>query len=281
MKYIIELFMLAIILNPVFTVGQNIPITLDVNKEKFDPDNDSLESASGPEKTYIGELFLFGAGSLLSGDSEDETNPISGEIGFIYRNNNLNELSMSFQINDNETIEPVGEGFGNALLIPGNGSNSFNLQYIRFSDFKSKIKLGWGAGGFITNTTWKPGDEQKEQGVIIQPRLFLTHRNRLTLDSDQLNAVIYSISFGYTARIIGGNLSQDETLLENAIGTNKTYFHGIEANFRFGFKNVYLKSDISFIAKKSDIKINGFTGIQASIGVAVTADVLTFKVVGR
>ena len=136
-------------------------------------------------------------------------------------------------------------------------------------------------GAWLTNTTWRLDDNVRQEGTIVHPRLFVIHRHELQLDGPNSNKIVYSVSAGYAGRFIGGEIADNEAFLRNAIGTSKNYFHGFEVNFRLGFKNVYLKSDVSVIPKRSGVKVDGLTGVQASVGVVVSADILSFKVVGN
>lgn len=285
MKHKTAILVLALILTSMEAFTQNTPLLLQVKGVTMDTSKTYLTYDGDPQKDLIGVLQLFGAASMQGADDDHETNPISGEVGFRFVKRNLNELSVSFQLHNNETISPRMGGFGSAVLVPGNGANSINFQHVRYTDLQrvlknSPVKVGWGMGAQVTNTTWRLDDNVRQEGTIVHPRLFIIHRHQLTLDGPNRNTIAYSIAAGYAGRFIGGDIADNEAFLRNAIGTSKAYFHGFEVNFRLGFKNVYLKSDVSMIAKRSGTKVDGLTGVQASVGVVVSADILSFKVVG-
>ena len=227
-----------------------------------------------PDANVPWAIYLDGAlqGAMEKGEEFAGT----GSVRFYFKKNDHSNYTLSVAIAADDETKNRTSGFGTSLLTMAGSDRS---GYIRGLDTRWEDNELWGMfDGFswyagVSNSAWSILNEEGEltdnsanTTVIGLEAAFV---NRL-LDIDSENRIYVDLNFGAAFRSIGGDLS-DEQLTANLQQSNSSYY-GLKAGFALGFNTITASADVYVMGSSGEEHVDGLTGLQAIIQIAVSAD---------
>lgn len=240
--------------------------------------------------TYSGEenpkpvwnFFLFGSGALRNSitDNTDNENPLNGSIAF-GASNIYDNLVVGFTINDIEskTID-TPEAFGNALVIPEIGGQSFSIEYSHFFASRNRAlerKIGIKTKGVMGLTNWTISGEIFD-AIPLLFQVLLSYQpfpDMEEFNNSTTNKLDLSFDIGPTTRTLLGGVTERENLLFDNFGSKKRNFVGLHVGANFTINNLTVFSN--FMQFFQNEKIEGLPKSELVVGAVLSGNLIQLK----
>lgn len=268
---------------------QNVPYSIKrnikhVTKDTSVSDSTKLDSIGELVVTAFGvprpQIFFYAAGAFKgSGSNPDqETNSTSGEIGFTFVKYQRLFATLGFSLSTVGELDTRISKFGNALLMPGVGKNSFFGDFRKFDIYKN---FGVGAEANWTVADWIWTTDSKKQTLAAAPILFKLFATWVPISPtadvsiESGNKFILAFDFGYSMRTLANEAAQNKDFLMDIFKTEKTTYHGIELGISARLNDFKVFSNLSYLFEgNNNIKVAGLTQLQVVFGVALSGNLI-------
>jgi hypothetical protein len=216
-----------------------------------------------------GGILIFGNGGLRSSatSSNGSENPTNGSLGATFIISDKSELTVGYTINTFKTIKiNTPDDFGNNLLIPDLGGRSFTLSGTHF--FFNKI--GAYAEFLVADSKWEIDSVTYETSPLsFKVGIAIAPFGNISTGDNFISLIFYA---GYSNRSILGDLSNEEDIRAEFLGTTQKSFHGIEFGTSLLLNQTKVFVNVPLLFSKESI--NGLTGGQVVIGLTISGDLL-------
>ncbi|OUJ69398.1 hypothetical protein BXP70_26545 [Hymenobacter crusticola] len=177
--------------------------------------------------------------------------------------------TLSVQPDSAQASRPLNqELFGQSLLLPGSNVRSLrsitaSLQwYPRFYGMGEGSNLGFNAFLNVSQNRWRYAKQHAEVLLLAfsaGPQYTVFDIPAATTDDNTLRLLVYA---NYNLRRIQGDIRESPSILNQALGTSQTSFHGLDLGLIFTVNSLRLTANFPYFGGN----IRGFSNGQFVVG---------------
>src|SRR5262245_15885493 len=237
-----------------------------------------IEAISSPEPRIAVPV---GVGSDLGGGDQKGVAPA---IGFQLWENDNYFIGAFFTLAATDTV--VSEKYGTFVLNPPLKGRSFYVSGNYILNRKSSPQVLFGVGGRWGTTsssfefTPSGGSAVKQDGfgtVAAVTGQIMTKTHHVTVGGETSEFQL-GVELGPSWRLLGGDLSENDSFRKQILGTDKSAFAGFELTFFTRLSGVQPFARFSNFGRPDGVVIAGFTGRQIVWGVNVASSLFNAKI---
>ena len=282
------------------TPGENEEDSL--NMKEIQLTNSDIRSLPTTSTSHPGKVYVdfVGSGDIQKSISEGEKLKANTGMGviferYIYEFSYIQSYEIEGIINIASTSDSIRASFqndvltnrrdfGNYILNPISSKQSLYINsniYFGYPEIKegrfpfrrfSELCSGINFRTIASNNVWSINDTTSVNLGVIAVRLGLFHEfipDDYRLSADKRSKLSIFLGLNYTCRAIIGDITSKENYesREMTLGSNQTFFNGIEANFGFKLNNLRAEFQMPVLFKSGYKSIDGLTNAQFLFGI--------------